>query len=168
MIKALLSPLIEQYSFLNIFQYITFRTAYGAMTAFLICVLLTPILIALQKRHNLGESIREDGPSMHKEKQGTPTMGGIVIILSIVIAVVLWMDVSSIYTWIVVFVTLGAGVLGFIDDFLKITQAKKGLQARTKIIGQVIIGLITGIILVMTGNEEITRVYIPFLKDGIC
>jgi phospho-N-acetylmuramoyl-pentapeptide-transferase len=75
------------------------------------------------------------------------------------------MDVRSIYTWIVVFVSLGAGLLGFIDDFLKITQAKEGIHARTKIIGQVVIGLITGIILVMTGNEEITRVYIPFLKD---
>lgn len=165
MIKALLYPLTSKFTFLNIFQYITFRTAYGAITAFLLCVLLIPLLIKLQKRNNLGESIRKDGPSSHMEKQGTPTMGGIIIVLSIIVSIILWMDVSSPLTWVVLFVALGAGILGFIDDYLKLTQEKKGIHARTKIIGQFFIGITSGIILVIVGNDEITRIYLPFVKD---
>ena len=166
MIKELLYPFTEQFSYLNIFQYITFRAAYGAITAFAICVLLIPLLIKLQRRSKLGENIRDDGPSTHLEKKGTPTMGGVIIVFAIVLSIILWMDITSIYTWIIVFVVLGAALIGFIDDFLKLIQEKKtGLRSWAKLTGQIIIGLVTGVILLLIGDEEITRIYIPFIKD---
>lgn len=166
MLKEILFPFIGQFTYFNLLQYITFRTAYGAITAFFLCVLLTPLLIKLQRQNYFGEHIRPDGPSTHLAKKGTPTMGGIVIVFAILVSVILWMDITSVYTWTIIFVMLGASTLGFVDDYLKLTHRKNtGLRAGTKMIGQIIIGLITGIILVLIGNEESTRLYVPFFKD---
>lgn len=165
MIKELLFPLSDYFSYFNLFQYISFRTAYGAITAFSVCVLLTPLFIKLQKRNKFGETIRTDGPITHFEKAGTPTIGGVIIVFAILVSVILWMDITSLYTWTIIFVILGAGALGFVDDYLKLTREKDGIHFSVKLAGQIAIGLITGIILVIMGNDITTRIYVPFLKN---
>lgn len=167
MLKELVQPFVEQFSYLNLFQYITFRTAYGSVTAFLIAIIIMPFVIKLQLKRRLGENIREDGPKTHLSKKGTPTMGGIVICLAIAVAVLLWMDILSYYTWAVLLLLFGFGTLGFIDDYLKLTQKeKKGLRSWTKLLGQILIGSGTAFILMVFGSEQTTRVYFPFVKNA--
>ncbi len=167
MLRELFIPLIEKFSYLNLFQYITFRAAYGAITALLLSVILMPFAIKLQLRRQLGERIRDDGPQAHKVKQGTPTMGGIIISLAIFVSIFLWMDIKQWYTWVVVFLLFSFCLLGFIDDYLKLTQEERtGLRAMTKFLGQISIGVITGTILMLVGDEQTSRIYFPFVKDA--
>ncbi|HVT43032.1 MAG TPA: phospho-N-acetylmuramoyl-pentapeptide-transferase [Thermoanaerobaculia bacterium] len=133
MLYYLLYPLRELESGFNVFRYITFRTAWAALTALLISFILGPWLIKRMARIKLGQFIREEGPQSHQQKAGTPTMGGILINLAILVPTILWADIMNPYIWIVLFVTFGFGAIGFIDDFQKIARRRNlGLTPRQK------------------------------------
>jgi len=163
-----LFPLVKYFSGFNIFRYITFRAAYAAITALLISFLLGPWLIKRLKKLKVGQEIREDGPKTHLKKSGIPTMGGILIILSVIISVLLWQDLDSLYTWILILAVAGFGLIGFLDDYTKIVKKNSGgLQARFKLIGQFIFSLIIVLILFFGKHEYTTYLYLPFIKNPV-
>ncbi len=169
MLYHLLYPLHDIISFLNIFRYITFRAAMAAITAFLISLILGPIIIKFLQRSKIGENIRKEDSAklyeLHSRKQDTPTMGGILILLAILSATLLWADIFNRYIILVLFSTVWLGITGFIDDYLKhIRKKSKGLTATSKFTSQIILGLVLGIILFLTPQNS-TRIDMPFLKD---
>ncbi|MBN2532454.1 MAG: phospho-N-acetylmuramoyl-pentapeptide-transferase [Spirochaetales bacterium] len=165
MFYKFLYPLVKYFSVFNIFRYITFRAAYAAITALLISFLFGPLLIRQLKKLKVGQEIREDGPRTHLVKSGIPTMGGILIILSVIISVLLWQDIDSLYTWILILAATGFGSIGFIDDYIKfIKKDSGGLQARFKLIGQFIFSFIIVLILYLGKTDHTTYLYIPFIK----
>jgi phospho-N-acetylmuramoyl-pentapeptide-transferase len=168
MLYELLYPLRDQFSALNVFRYITFRTTYATITALLLSFLLGPWLIARLRKMRLEQVIRTDGPSTHLGKQGTPAMGGLLILAAIIIPTLLWANLRSENVWVMLIVTAGLGLLGFIDDYLRIVkQIRKGLLGRYKLVGQILIGTGVGLVLVLSNvyGDMTTRTTIPFLKD---
>jgi phospho-N-acetylmuramoyl-pentapeptide-transferase len=164
----LLYPLVKYFSGFNVFKYITFRAAYAAIAALLISFLAGPLLIRKLKKLKLGQKVRDDGPKTHLAKSGIPTMGGILIILSIVSAVILFMDPANLFTWLILVAAIGFGAIGFIDDFLKITRKNsKGLIARYKLIGQFVVSLAIVMILYLNRQDLTTELYLPFLKNPV-
>ncbi len=164
MLYHLLYPLHTTLSVFNVFRYITFRTIYASLTAFFICFLLGPWVIRKLSDMQVGQYIRDDGPQSHLSKAGTPTMGGLLIVFSIVTSVLLWSDLTNYYTWIVLFVIIGYGLVGFIDDYLmQIKKRSKGLNFRNKLMLQFGLALITGY-LVYVSPDFSTQVTIPFFK----
>src|SRR5881394_1050430 len=130
----------------NVFRYITFRTAFAALTALLISFVLGPWLIERMRRIKLGQYIREEGPKSHQQKAGTPTMGGILINVAILIPTILWADVLNPYIWIVLFVTFAYGAIGFIDDYRKLSKKRNmGLTAKQKFTMQILVAALVGI-----------------------
>jgi phospho-N-acetylmuramoyl-pentapeptide-transferase len=165
MLYHLLYPLHTTLSALNVFRYITFRTIYASLTAFLICFLLGPWVIRRLKQLQVGQYIQEDGPAAHQSKAGTPTMGGILIILAIVSASLLWADLTNGYVWIVMLVVCGYGLIGFTDDYLMLIKKRnQGLTARAKFSGQVVLAALAGLLLYLNPDFD-TRVTIPFFKE---
>jgi phospho-N-acetylmuramoyl-pentapeptide-transferase len=165
MLFHLLYPLHTKISAFNVFRYITFRTIYASLTAFLICFVLGPWVIRRLKEMQIGQYIREDGPESHLDKAGTPTMGGTLILFSIAVSTLLWTNLTNYYVWIVLWVTLSYGAIGFIDDYLmQVKKQNKGLTVRKKFLMQGIIAVITGI-LVLASPEFNTRVTVPFFKN---
>ncbi len=124
---------------LNILRYVSSRTILAAFTALLLSLVLGPWFIARLKKLHIGEQIRSYGPETHKKKAGTPTMGGSLVLLCLVIPTLLWCDLSSKFVWVALFVTSGYGVIGFLDDYLKLTKSKKGLPGRLKLLGQFLV-----------------------------
>src|SRR6476619_8259338 len=117
----------------NVFRYITFRTAFAALTALIISFALGPWLIETMRSIKLGQFIREEGPKSHQQKAGTPTMGGILINVAILIPTILWADIYNPYIWIILFVTFAYGAIGFIDDYQKLAKKRNlGLTAKQK------------------------------------
>ncbi|MCF7928048.1 MAG: phospho-N-acetylmuramoyl-pentapeptide-transferase [Spirochaetales bacterium] len=168
MFPELLYPLVEYVSVFNIFQYITFRSAYAAVTALLISFLLGPRLISYLKAKKAGEEIRKDGPERHRTKSGTPTMGGVLIIISIVISVLLWQDLRSPYTWITLTAVIGFGAIGFVDDFLKtFKDGSEGMSAKVKLLAQGLVSATIAVWFYSLGYQEATLLYIPFVKEPI-
>lgn len=168
MLKELLFPLTRYFTPFNVFQYITFRGAYAAVTALLFAFLLGPWTIAKLRALRFGEEIRHDGPQSHQVKSGTPTMGGVLIIASILFSSVLWMNVRSYQTWLALGAVIGFGAIGLVDDLRKIRgKDKSGISAYSKIAGQLVVaGLITAF-LYTRGGDEITLLYLPFLKNPV-
>jgi phospho-N-acetylmuramoyl-pentapeptide-transferase len=161
----LLYPLHTTLSVFNVFRYITFRTIYASLTAFFICFLLGPWLIRKLSGLQVGQYIRDDGPQSHLSKAGTPTMGGLLIVFSIVTSVLLWSDLTNYFTWIVLFVIIGYGLIGFIDDYLmQIKKRSKGLNVRNKLMLQFGLALIAGY-LVYASPDFSTQVTIPIFKN---
>src|SRR5216684_6326899 len=133
MLYYLLYPLRNSFSALNVFRYITFRTAIAAVTALIISFILGPWLIERMRQIKLGQFIREEGPKSHQQKAGTPTMGGILINVAILIPTLLWADILNPYIWIVLFVTFAYGTIGFIDDYQKLVKRRNlGLTPKEK------------------------------------
>jgi phospho-N-acetylmuramoyl-pentapeptide-transferase len=166
MLYHLLYPLHTSISALNVFRYITFRTIYASLTAFLICFLLGPWVIRKLSRMQVGQYIREDGPQTHLQKAGTPTMGGTLIILSVALSTLLWADLSNTLVWIALLVLVGFGLIGFVDDYLmQVKKRSKGLTGRGKLILQILLALFTGFLLVITPDFN-TQVTIPFFKKA--
>jgi phospho-N-acetylmuramoyl-pentapeptide-transferase len=152
----------------NVFRYITVKSALAAVTALIFSLLIGPKIIRLLRQHQLGEEIREDGPPGHLTKKGTPTMGGLIIILSIVLAVVLWADIFNIYVFLIFTATLFMAGIGFIDDYLKtVKKIKRGLISRYKLIGQISLGIFLGSVIYFhpffDGIHSNTS--IPFFKN---
>ncbi len=165
MIYYFLFPLHTSISAFNVFRYITFRTIYASLTAFIICFLLGPWVIRKLSYMQVGQYIREDGPQSHLKKAGTPTMGGTLIIFSVAVATVLWADLTNLFVWIVLMVLMGFGTIGFVDDYLmQVKKRSKGLTARGKLILQTLLALAVGVLLVLSPDFT-TRVTVPFFKQ---
>ncbi len=165
MLYHLLYPLHTTFSVFNVFRYITFRTIYASLTAFFICFLLGPWMIRKLANMQVRQYIRDDGPKSHFDKAGTPTMGGTLILLSITASILLWSDLTNYYVWIVLFVIIGYGAIGFIDDYLmQVKKQSKGLTVRKKLLLQGIVALITGALVYASPNFS-TEVTIPFFKN---
>lgn len=167
MLYLLLYPLSKYISGFNLFQYITFRSAYAMVTAMLISFIFGNFFINLLQRYQVQEKIREDGPSTHKAKEGTPTMGGLMILLSVIIPTLLWADLTNYYIQLILFVTCWMGALGFMDDYLKARKKqRKGMVARKKFVGQVLLGLLFGAILYFIPPDANfgTSTDLPFFK----
>ena len=170
MLFSLLTSFIEQYSFLNVFKYLTFRTGLSLMTSLLIVFLIGGPLIRIFSRKDITGPIRQDGPIDHiVKKSGTPTMGGIIIIIGMLASTLFWADLSNIYIWTLIFISLSLGLLGFLDDLLKIKHKNSiGLNSKLKFMGQLIIGLITLLIIIIFSDHEfINNLYFPFFKNLI-
>ena len=170
MFYSFLLSLTENYSFLNVFKYITFRTGLSVITSFIIVFLIGEPLIKIFQKKQISGPIRQDGPIDHIiKKSGTPTMGGLIIIFGIFSGTFLWADLSNIYILIVIFVSISLGILGFIDDLLKIKQKNsRGLNSKLKLLGQIIISLIAiYILLEYSEHQFISNLYFPFFKNLI-
>jgi phospho-N-acetylmuramoyl-pentapeptide-transferase len=164
MLYHLLYPLHTTLSVFNVFRYITFRTIYASLTAFFICFLLGPWIIRRLSGMQVGQYIRDDGPESHLSKAGTPTMGGLLIVFSIVGSTLLWSDLTNYFVWIMLFVVVGYGLVGFIDDYLMLVKKRsKGLTVRRKFALQFGLALIIGC-LVYASPDFSTQVTIPFFK----
>jgi len=162
---------------LNVFQYVTFRTAYATITALLISLLFGGRAIRALQKWNIGQQIREEGPQAHMAKRGTPTMGGILIIASVLISTLLWARLSSVYVWITVIATLLFGAIGFMDDYRKMARQRSlGLTGKQKLAGQIGIAIGVWAVLYLSTRYFATKyswnVAIPFIKataipDGV-
>lgn len=153
------------YSFLNVFRYITFRTIYATLTALLFSLLLGYWIIPKLRELQIGQYIRDDGPPDHKDKAGTPTMGGSFLLVSIVICSLLWVEPSNLYIWLVLFIAVLFGGIGFLDDYLKmIRKSSKGLRVWSKLSMQVGIALFVGIVLYRSSGFD-SRLSFPFFKN---
>lgn len=151
----------------RVFQYLTLRAILGALTALTISFIVGPPMIKRLTKKNIGQSIREDGPESHYQKAGTPTMGGALILVAIAISTLLWADLENRYIWVVLLVTLGHGVIGFVDDYRKVMQGNSdGLSAKAKLFWQSAIALSAGIFVFMTAEVAAeTQFIVPFFKD---
>ncbi|OGC94850.1 MAG: phospho-N-acetylmuramoyl-pentapeptide-transferase [candidate division Zixibacteria bacterium RBG_16_53_22] len=168
MLYYLLYPLSKYISGFNLFKYITFRMAYATVTAMLISFIFGNLFIEMLRRNQVKESIRRDGPRTHLAKEGTPTMGGLLILISIVIPTIFWADLGNRYIQLMLLVTLWMGGLGFMDDYLKAKRhQRKGMVARKKFVGQVLIGLILGVLLYLYPPDPnfTTSTDLPFFKN---
>jgi phospho-N-acetylmuramoyl-pentapeptide-transferase len=159
--------LSQFHSGFNVFQYLTLRSILGVLTALTISLIVGPPMIRYLSSYNIGQSVRDDGPESHFSKAGTPTMGGALILVAIVISTLLWSDLSSRFVWVVLFVTIGFGVIGWVDDFKKVVYGNsKGLSARVKYFWQSVIGLSAALVLFNTAQFPIeTQLIVPFIKN---
>jgi phospho-N-acetylmuramoyl-pentapeptide-transferase len=169
MLYNLLSPFAEDWGGFNLFRYQTFRAGGAILFAFFVTLFIGPPIIRwLKLKQREGQPIRTDGPESHLlTKKGTPTMGGLMFLLSASLTTLLWADLANGYVWIVLFVTIGFGAVGFGDDFLKLTKRNsKGLPGRAKLIAQFAIGLVAAsLVSLITPEPMATHLAIPFLKD---
>jgi phospho-N-acetylmuramoyl-pentapeptide-transferase len=168
MLYQLLAPYAQDFIFFNLFRYITFRTGGALLTSLLICFCFGPALIRwLRRKQGEGQPIRLDGPETHFKKKGTPTMGGLMILVSAVVSTILWVDVSNIYSWIVLTVMVGFGLIGFADDFQKLTKRNvKGVPGKIRLLLQGLIALVAILLILKTaGPDQATTLAIPFFKD---
>ena len=151
----------------NVFSYLTMRAILGALTALIISFIVGPRMIKSLSVNQLGQPVRDDGPETHLLKAGTPTMGGALILTAIAAATVLWADLENHYVWIVLFVTLSFGVIGYVDDYKKlILQNPDGISAKQKLFWQSSAALIAAIALYVTATDEVqTSLLIPYFKD---
>lgn len=151
----------------RIFRYLTFRTAFASLTALLIALLIGPYVIQKLREFQIGQYIREDGPKSHQKKSGTPTMGGVLIAIAVLLPTVLWSDPANPFVWIVVFSTLAFGAVGFADDYIKVVKKRNlGLTSRQKLLGQAIAATVVAIALIVLQQFRLfsTTLTVPFVK----
>ncbi len=171
MLYNLFAPLSEDFIFFNLFRFLTFRTGGAIITAMILSFVLGPSIIKwLKKRQHSGQPIRDDGPKSHIiSKAGTPTMGGILILLSFGVSTLLWADLGNGYVWATLTVTLGFGFVGFLDDFLKVTKnSHKGISPLTKIFLQVLLSIVAVFWIVnITASPLSLSLAVPFFKEAL-
>ncbi len=163
----LYQKLFRFYTPLRVFRFLTFRTAFAGVTALCIALALGPWLINRLKQFQIGQFIREDGPQSHHRKAGTPTMGGVLINIAILIPTLLWADLTNPFIWIAIFAVVAFGAIGFVDDFAKLRRKRNlGLTSRQKILAQALVGVIIALILVWLNHQGrySTRLVVPFFK----
>jgi len=164
----LLYPLHEHLSPLRVFRFITFRTAYATLTALVISMLIGGWMIRRLREMQIGQTIREEGPEGHQKKAGTPTMGGLLIVIAIVVPTLLWADLTNRYIWISLISLLAFAALGFVDDYAKFRKKHNlGLRGRPKLVVQGLVGLGVGSYLLWIGAEGAfrTTLSVPFFKN---
>ncbi len=152
----------------RVFRYLTFRTAFATGTALLIALFIGPWVIQKLREFQIGQFVRDDGPQSHLKKTGTPTMGGVLIAIAILLPTVLWSDPANPFVWITVFSTLAFGAIGFADDYIKVVQKRSlGLTARAKLLYQGLAGAAVAAALVVLGQFKLfsTQLTVPFLKS---
>ena len=169
MLYWLLYPLRSHFFAFNVFRYITFRAAYAMVTALLICFIFGPLLTRWLRSVQIGQRIRDEVPERHHEKEGTPTMGGLLIIAAIIVPTLLWGNLGNPYVQVAIVVTLWTGLIGFVDDYLRVVKkTEKGLVGRYKLLGQFLFGAALGVFLYVHPlvREGATQSAVPFLKSG--
>jgi phospho-N-acetylmuramoyl-pentapeptide-transferase len=167
MLYYLLYPLRTEISVLNVTQYITFRTAAASLSALAISLVLGPWMVRKLRGFQIGQVIRTDGPTTHKPKAGTPTMGGLLILTATLVPTLLWARLSNVYVWIAVLTTAAFGAVGFADDYLKIVRrSHHGLRPRYKLLCQLLIGSAFGATLIVLAQQNLynTQLVFPFFK----
>ena len=170
MLYWLLVPLRDHVSFLNLFRYITVRTALAGITALLVSFLLGPWFIRLMRKHQIGQEIRPEGPQSHLAKKGTPSMGGLLIIGSALIPTLLWGNLGNFFVWMGIVTMLCFGAIGFWDDFRKVSKHRSlGLRGRTKLLLQFLLAGLIGLALVYIGVTDgfSLRLSFPFFKQWV-
>ncbi len=167
MLLALSQWLAQDIRVFNVFSYITLRTVMATLTALVISFIIGPLMIRKLTAYKIGQSVRDDGPQTHLVKMGTPTMGGALILMSIVLTTLLWSDLGNRYIWIVLLTTLGFGVIGWIDDYRKVVHRNpKGLAAKTKFFWQSVIAIVVAIYLASAAEVPAqTDMIVPFFKE---
>jgi phospho-N-acetylmuramoyl-pentapeptide-transferase len=167
MLYHLLYPFHTEVSVLNVTRYITFRTAAASLSALAISLALGPWLVRKLREFQIGQVIRQEGPSTHRPKAGTPTMGGLLILTAAIVPTLLWADLTNLYVWIAVLTTIGFGAIGFADDYLKIVRrSHHGLLPRYKMLYQVLVATAVGgtLLLLAHRGDYNTRLVFPFFK----
>ena len=168
MLFNLLYPLADQFGLFNLFRYLTFRTGAAVMTALIISFIIGPLLIRwLRSKQVRGQPIRDDGPKRHiVAKQGTPTMGGFMILLALSVSTLLWADLNNHYVWAVLLVTAGFGLIGFADDYLKVTRANvRGLPGKLKLVMEVVVAVMAALwIMDLQPHTMASHLAVPFTK----
>ena len=171
MLYQLLYELKDSWFGFNIFRYITFRASMAAVTSFLICVIFGPVIIRLLRRLGIGQYVRKEHvdslTDFHSGKEGTPTMGGLLIIFSILISVLLWCPLDNQYILLTTSGMMWLGAIGFIDDYMKLkNKSSQGMRGATKLVGQIVLALAVGIFIFMNKNIG-TDLYLPFMKNAV-
>ncbi len=160
-----LFPMVRPF---RVFGFVTFRTAFASLTALFLCILLGPWMIAKLREFQIGQHIREDGPQSHQKKAGTPTMGGVLIIISVAVPTLLWANLRDSYIWVALLSLVGYGLIGFWDDYCKVAKRQNlGLTGRQKFAAQVLMGFVlAGVLLALNAeNAYKTNINVPFFKD---
>lgn len=166
MLHWLAEYLTQYYSVFHVFSYLTLRAIVSTLTALFISLYFGPKLIRYLQKMQIGQTVRDDGPESHLSKSGTPTMGGLLILAAIVVSILLWANLSNIYVWVVLFVVVSFGIIGFVDDYRKVVRKDaNGLIAKWKYFWQTIAGLTTAIFLYQISHPDQTFLLIPFIKD---
>ncbi|HXV62955.1 MAG TPA: phospho-N-acetylmuramoyl-pentapeptide-transferase [Vicinamibacteria bacterium] len=168
MIYHLLYPLHEDYSFFNVFRYVTFRTASATLTALAISFVMGPWLIRRLRRFQIGQHVRQEGPETHRSKAGTPTMGGLLILAAMIAPTLLWANLTNVFVWMALGTTVAFGLIGFFDDYLKIVRRHStGLSPRAKLVLQTGSALVVALLLHdMSGHGDYsTELLFPFFKQ---
>jgi phospho-N-acetylmuramoyl-pentapeptide-transferase len=166
----LIYPRAPELSVLNVTRYITFRTAAASLSALAISLALGPWMIRKLREFQIGQVIRQEGPTSHRPKEGTPTMGGLLILTASLVPTLLWADLTNVYVWIAVLTTAAFGGIGFADDYLKIVhRSHHGLRPRYKMLCQVLVGIMVGVALLLLANRGLysLRLVFPFFKNLI-
>ncbi len=165
MLFHFLYPLHLKHTFFNVFKYISFRTFGASITSVLLCMLIGPAYIRLLQRKQMGQAIRDDGPKSHLTKKGTPTMGGGLLLIAIIIPTLLWSDLTNKNIWVAIITTALFGVVGYIDDYRKVVQKNpKGLSGKQKLLGQTMIALGTAYVIYMMRDTPPVLKF-PFFKE---
>jgi phospho-N-acetylmuramoyl-pentapeptide-transferase len=169
MLYHLLYPLHNMFSGFNVFKYITFRSSGAALTALIVSFVLGPSMIAWLRKLKVGQHVRDDGPQTHLTKQGTPTMGGLLIIAALASSVLLWSDLSNRYVWVVLFATIAFGGIGLWDDYRKVVKKRStGLSAKEKFGLQIAASFLIGLFLYyFSGDPNAAHLTVPFMKKMI-
>ncbi len=164
MLYHIFYPLAANVKLFNIFKYLTFRTIYAMITALVVCFVLGPWIIRKLESLQARQVIRTDGPESHLQKEGTPTMGGVMILAAIVIPTLLWADLTNHYVWMVMFITIGYGLIGFVDDYKKVVEkSPNGLSARQKMFWQILLAGLVAVFLFLK-PEFSEELFFPFFK----
>jgi phospho-N-acetylmuramoyl-pentapeptide-transferase len=164
----LLAPFAHDFILFNLFRYITFRTGGALATSLLICFIFGPRIIAwLRHKQGEGQPIRNDGPETHLKKKGTPTMGGLMLLIAVICSTLLWAELTDVYIWIVLFVTVGFGLVGLADDYRKLTRrSHHGISGKIRLAIQIVISTIAVICIIsLSTRDQATALAIPFAKD---
>lgn len=161
--------LANYYHGFHVFQYLTFRAILGTLTALVMALMLGPGIIRRLSFHRVGQVVRDDGPQSHLSKAGTPTMGGMLVLIAVLISTLLWSDLSNHYVWLVLAITIGFGAIGYIDDYRKLVlKHSRGLPARQKYLLQSLFGLAAACYLYFSARYPVeTNLALPFFKKCI-
>ena len=167
MLLYLFDWLAEDFSAFNVFRYLTFRAICGVLTALTVSFVLGPVMIRKLSHHQIGQTVRQDGPPTHFDKVGTPTMGGALILVAVVSATLLWADLSNRFVWVVLFVCISFGAIGWADDYRKLVEKDpRGIGARNKFLWQSAVGLASALFLYFTASTPVeVSLIVPFFKE---